>query len=212
MNHAQAMLDYTKILAPFDGTVIRRGVDTGQLTIAGPQGKPLFEVVRVEKVTAVLMFPETSAQLVAEGIPAEIRFPSSRNRALKGTVTRIARAVDPVNGTSRVEVDLPNPDGSLNPGLYLRATVVVEEHADTITVPATAVIRNGSEAFVACVESGKLVRKPIELGIEEGTRAEVLKGLAGTESVIKENGSALAVGQSVEIQVAAQSAKSAGSP
>src|SRR5512135_1044238 len=194
----EALLGYTKIVAPFDGIVTRRNVDTGDLTAAGDQGGPLFVVARSDLVTIAVDVPELFAAAVDPGDRAFIRLQALPGRTIEGKVTRTAYALDPKTRTLRTEIDLPNPDGTFHPGLYAYTTVIVEEHPDVLTLPATAVVRDGEKTFCVAVREGRAVRRPIEVGLSDGTRTEIRSGLKGDEVVVKANAASLVDGQPVE--------------
>ncbi len=138
---AEALLAYNRIIAPYDGVVTRRNLDTGHLTVPGGQGEPLFVVARSDLVTVVVAVPELFAAAVEPGDRALIRLQAIPGRTFEGKVTRTAYALDARSRTLRAEVDLPNPDGKLHPGLYAYASIVAEEHPDALTVPTSAVGR-----------------------------------------------------------------------
>jgi RND family efflux transporter MFP subunit len=197
----EALLGYTRIEAPFDGVVTRRNVDTGQLTRPGSEADPLFIVERSDVVTAVLDVPEVYAIDVDPGdrVTVALQALKDRGKAVEGTVTRTAWALDPKTRTLHVEVDLPNPGGLLRPGLYAYATVVAEEHPEVLTVPAAAVFRGEKDqAFCVVVVAGKARRRPIGVGLTDGTRTEVASGLDGGEAVVKAYAASLTDGQPVE--------------
>ena len=100
-----------------------------------------------------------------------------KGKTVEGTVTRTSWSLDPRTRTLRVEIDIPNPGGTLRPGLYAYATVIAEEHKDVLTVPATAVVQEKDKAYCVIVVAGKAVRRPIEVGLSDGTRTEVVSGL-----------------------------------
>jgi RND family efflux transporter MFP subunit len=195
----ESLLGYTKIDAPFDGIVIRRNVDTGQLTHPGATGEPLFVVARSDVVTITVAIPEAFASALNPGDRAEVKLQAMNDRTIQGKVSRITWALDPKTRTSGAEIDLPNPGGTLLPGLYAYATVIVEEHPDVLTVPATAVVKDKNKSYCVAVVSGKAVRRPIEIGLSDGTRTEVVSGLKPGEEVVKANAASLADGQPVEV-------------
>ena len=200
VRHAEAMLGYTKIVAPYNGIITRRNVDTGQLTRPGSDAPPLFVVARTDVVTIVIDLPEMYATDVNAGDGALVKLQALNGRTVNGKVTRTAWALDPRTRTIRTEIDIPNPGGKLRPGLYAYATVIVEEHKDATTIPATAVIQEKDKAFCVVVADGKALRKPIELGLTDGTRTEVVSGLGGSELVVKANAASLIDGQAVKVQ------------
>jgi HlyD family secretion protein len=196
--HAEAMLGYAQIVSPFDGVITRRNVDTGQLTRPGSDASPLFVAARTDIVTITVDIPETYAADVNKGDRATVKLQAMKGRTVEGTVTRTAWALDPKTRTIRTEIDIPNPGGKLRPGLYVYATVVVEEHKDVLTIPMTAVLPEKDKALCVVVVDGKAVRKPIVTGLSDGTRTEVVSGLNGGEAVVKANGASLVEGQPVK--------------
>jgi HlyD family secretion protein len=194
----EAMLGYTKIEAPFDGIVTRRNVDTGQLTRPGSDADPLFVVARSDLVTITVDVPEMFAIAVEPGDRATVALQAMKGRTVEGTVARTSWSLDPRTRTLRVEIDIPNPGGTLRPGLYAYATVVAEEHKDVLTVPATAVVQEKDRAYCVVVVAHKAERRPVEVGLSDGTRTEVVSGLEGSEAVIKANSASLTHGQPVE--------------
>jgi RND family efflux transporter MFP subunit len=116
-HHAQAMLAYARIEAPFDGVVIRRNIDTGDLTRPGPDGPPLFVVARSDVVTIAVDVPEAVATEVNPCDRASVRIRAMNGRIVEGKVSRISWALDPKTRTIRVEIDIPIPGGRLRPGL-----------------------------------------------------------------------------------------------
>jgi RND family efflux transporter MFP subunit len=194
------MLGYTRIEAPYNGTITRRDVDTGHLTRPGSDAPPLFTIARTDVVTITVDIPETYATEVNKGDRAAIKLQAMKGRTVEGTVTRAAWALDSKTRTIRTEIDISNPGGKLRPGLYAYATVIVEEHKDVLTIPTTAMIQEKDQAFCAVVADGKAVRKRIEIGLSAGTRTEVVSGLEGTELVVKANAASLTDGQVVKIQ------------
>lgn len=195
----EAMLGYTRIVAPYDGIVVRRDVDTGQLTHAGATGEPLFVVTRSDVVTITVGIPEAFATALNPGDRAEIKLQAMNGRTIEAKVARISWALDPKTRTIGAEIDLPNPSGTLLPGLYAYATVVVEEHPDVLTIPTTAVVKEKDRSFCVAVVSGKAVRRPIEVGLNDGMRTEVVSGLEDDETVVKANAASLSDGQPVEV-------------
>ena len=195
---AEALLSYNRIVAPYDGVVTRRNLDTGHLTVPGGQGDPLFVVARSDIATVVVAVPELFAAAVEPGDRASIRLQAIPGRTFEGKVTRTAYALDPKSRTLRAEVDLPNPDGKLHPGLYAYASIVAEEHPDALTLPTSAVGRDGDKAFCFVVRDGLAARRPIEVGLVAGASTEVVSGLVGDEAVVKAGIASLADGQPLE--------------
>jgi RND family efflux transporter MFP subunit len=195
----EALLGYTKIRAPFDGVVIRRNVDTGQLTHPGATGEPLFIVARSDVVTITVGIPEAFASAINPGDRAEVRLQAMNGRTIDAKVSRISWALDPKTRTIGAEIDLPNPGGTLLPGLYAYATVIVDEHPDVLTVPTTAVVKEKDSSYCVAIVGGKAARRHVTTGLNDGTRTEVIAGIKEGDSVVKANAASLQDGQPVEV-------------
>jgi RND family efflux transporter MFP subunit len=211
-NHQQAQiqLQYATIRAPFDGVVTVRNVDTRHLVAGMGPREPLFVVVRADPVRVFVDVPEKDATLAVPGAKAVVRVQALANQQFEGKVTRTAWALESATRTLRTEIDIPNPEGKLRPGMYAYAIVTVEEHADALTLPASAVFRQADQAYCACVVDGKVHRKPVGVGLNDGSAVEIVSGLDGAEAVIRSEAAALAEGQAVAQPPAAGAASSGG--
>jgi multidrug efflux pump subunit AcrA (membrane-fusion protein) len=123
-----AALAGARVVAPFDGVVTGRAVAPGDLIgLEGDGGAgPLFVVARVDRVRVVLAVPEAVAPRVRAGAEARVRVVALPGQEFEGKVARTAGSLDPGTRTLRAEIDLPNPDGKLLPGLHVTAALVVE--------------------------------------------------------------------------------------
>jgi multidrug efflux pump subunit AcrB/multidrug efflux pump subunit AcrA (membrane-fusion protein) len=195
----QAMRGYASIVAPYDGVVTQRNVDVGDLTEPGSHGEPLFTVARDDLVRITVRVPEKYAMEVDPGDQVQVRVQAFKAKDFVGKVTRTAWTLDAKNRTLRTEIDVPNPGGTLRPGLYANTTIIVQEHPNALTVPASAIVRQDSQAFCVVVVDGKVIRKPVTLGLDDGLRVEILSGLEGAQAVVKANAASLASDQVVEV-------------
>ncbi len=196
--HAGALLGFARIEAPFDGIIIQRNVDTGDLTQPGADQPPLFVIARSDIVTIWVAIPEIFAPAVNPGDRAEVKLQAIPGQIIEGKVTRISWALDPRVRTLRAEIDIPNPEAKLQPGLYANATIIAEEHPDVLTLPITAVVNEQGKDHCVVVVDGKAVHRPIRIGISDGTRTEVVSGIVGGDAVVKANAASLADGQPVQ--------------
>jgi HlyD family secretion protein len=197
--HAEAMASYMKILAPFDGIVTKRAVDTGHLTTPGASGELLFVVVRSDLVTISVGVPENDAPFVKTGDSARIRLQALEGKSFDGKVTRTSWALDASTRTLRVEIDLPNPDNILRPGLYAYTTIITNEHKDVLTVPSTAVFSDSGRSYCVVITGGQAKRKEINLGLSDGKRTEIVSGLDDGDRLVETNAVSLVDGQTVEV-------------
>jgi multidrug efflux pump subunit AcrA (membrane-fusion protein) len=125
VGEARALLDYTKIAAPFDGVITKRTINPGDLvqTATASRTMPLFTVQQIDTVRVFCEVPELKAAGVHVDSDADIKVYGLDGKLLTGHVTRIAGALDPATRTMRVEIDLPNPNQTLRPGMYAQVTL-----------------------------------------------------------------------------------------
>jgi RND family efflux transporter MFP subunit len=122
----RALLGYTHIVAPFDGVVTRRTVNPGDLVQEATTTRtvPLFTCQRLDVVRVFADVAETNAFAIHPGTSAEIKlYGAVGEKAVRGVVSRIAKALDPATRTMRVEIDLRNPEERLLPGMYAQVTL-----------------------------------------------------------------------------------------
>jgi HlyD family secretion protein len=199
---AQTMLGYAEIKAPFDGIVTQRNVDTRHFVHpTNGASKPLVVVARNDQVRVFVDVPESEAALIdcgEKGDAATVRVQALADREFEAVVTRSSWSLDPRNRSLRVEIDIDNPEGVLRPGMYATAHILLDERADALTLPVTAVLREGLETFCCCVESGKIAHRKIALGLRSGADVEILSGLDAGDTVVLARGESLQPGQAVE--------------
>lgn len=175
-DYALAMLQYSKVRAPFDGVVVRRNVNTGHFLHpgTGATAQPVFIIARMDTMRVFADVPEIEAPLVSDGVPARVRVQSIKDQEFTGKVTRSSWSLDAKSRTLRVEIDLPNPQGRLRPGMYASVTLDAE-FPNRLTLPSSAVATHGVQLVCFEVEDGKVFCLPVKAGLREGSLIEVLK-------------------------------------
>ena len=154
----QALRAYTEITAPFDGVVTRRTVNTRDLVGSG-ETRPLFSVARIDPVRVVVQVPEADAGLVEPGQSVQFAVGGVEQT---GNVIRTSWSLEPGSRTLRTEIDLPNKEGKVRPGMYVHAKLVAELPA-AWAVPVAAVGKMNDEPVIYLVEGGKAVRVVADL-------------------------------------------------
>jgi HlyD family secretion protein len=156
-----ALLSYLQIKAPFDGVVTRRNVSTGDFVTAdGKHG--LFAVARIDPVRVVVNVPEADAGSITVGQEVRFTIQAMPTPTATGKIVRTSWSLDPSSRTLRAELDLPNPDGKVRPGMYAYARILFELPEDW-TVPAAAVGKVNDESVLYLVENGKAIRVAVQL-------------------------------------------------
>jgi RND family efflux transporter MFP subunit len=209
--HFASLADYSHITAPFDGIVTWRYADTGALLQAGTSNAGSMPVVKLAQVDILrlrLPVPETLAGFVHVGDNAQIHVQAT-GAQLTGKIVRTTGELDLATRSLQVEVDLPNADGKLTPGMYAEVTLNIQRSGNALTIPVEAVDRSQTTPFALVVNSrGQIEKRTISLGIETPDLVEVTAGLQEGEYVVVGNLSAFHPGEQVQARVAAT--KSAG--
>ena len=195
-----AMADYSRIVAPFSGVVTWRYADMGALIQAGTSNAGSMPVVKVAQVNVLRLripVPEALASFVRVGDPATIHV-QALGKTFSRNVTRTTRSLDSSTRTMQAEIDVPNEDGQLNPGMYADVSLNIRSSGDALSVPVNAVDRSTSQPFVLVVNgSGRVEHHPVQLGISTADRVEITHGIRVGDSVIVANLSSFSDGQLV---------------
>ena len=182
---AQLNLQYTRIVAPFDGVITQRNLDVGDLVQAdATSGTFMFAVMRTDVVRIQLYVPQSEAIGLVPGVDAVFRVPEIPDRAFRGKVTRTADALQPGTRTLLTEVDVPNPDGALSAGIYGTVELKVPRKSSSFSVPAEAIIFNRDGMQVAAVHNGRVEIRKVGVTRDLGTRLDVATGVKAGDQVI----------------------------
>lgn len=200
-----SMKSYARIVAPFAGVVTKRYADTGTLIQAGTasntQAMPLVRVAENQKLRLVIPVPESASALIKLHSSVEVRVPAL-NRSFSGEVSRFSDTVDKQTRTMETEVDVPNANGILIPGMFASAVLVTQQKEHAVTLPIQAVSRSGSQATALVVgPDSKLELRNLVLGIESADRIEVISGVRSGDKVVVGSQAQLQPGQQVQPRV-----------
>jgi RND family efflux transporter MFP subunit len=176
---------YLSVVAPFDGVITQRNIDVGSLVQAdAASGTFLFQLMHSDVIRIQLYVPQDDALGVTPGTAAVARVPEMPGREFPGKVTRIADALQPGSRTLLTEIDVPNPDRALSPGLYCLVELKIPRKSPSLIVPSEAIIFNREGLSVAVVEDGVAHIRKINLVRDLGTSVEVNAGVSSGEQVI----------------------------
>jgi RND family efflux transporter MFP subunit len=181
----QELQGFSKVTAPFAGTITSRTVDRG--TLVGEGGAtPMFTLVATDPVRIFVDVPQSVAPSVRVGTEATVTLREYAGKPFVGKVTRSAGALDPELHTMTTEVQVPNPDGALLPGMYVQASLSLPVPHKVLEIPATALYNDASGTRVAVVDAQqKLHFVPITIERDTGATLYVATGLQGGERVVK---------------------------
>ncbi len=204
------LTQFERVEAPFDGVITARNVDNGDLVKADDNsgGTPLFTVQRDDIVRVQVNVPQSGAVGLQDGLPAKVHVPELPGRTFGGKVTRNSVALDAASRTMLAEVDVPNPDGALRPGLYVAVDFGIPRLVPTVLIPADALLFNADGLRVATVDdAGRVHLHNVSVYRDYGTTLELREGLQGGERVALSPPADITEGQQVKVAAQAADAK-----
>jgi len=195
------MAAYTQITAPFDGVVTHRYADPGTLIQAGTssdtQALPLVRVS--DNYRLRLDFPVTVDYVkdVQLGATVEVKVDSLNGKILTGTISRFTHDVDENTRTMTTEIEVPNPNLELVPGMYATVVLKVEKHLQALAVPTEAVVSGKTPAVFVVNRDNQIEERAVKLGLETADKYEILSGLHEGDLVVIGNRSGIQSGEHV---------------
>ena len=185
----QQLAAYARVTAPFDGVVVERKVERGALLTAGT-GTPLYKIARMDPVRVILQAPQTMAPSIKPEQKVTITAREYGDRTFVGQVAHVAGALDEASRTLKVEVRVPNADGALLAGMYVRASLSVPTPHTVYSIPSNAIMNGEGGTRVATVlPDGTIKFVKVVVEDDDGQNAAIASGLSGDERVVL-NGSA----------------------
>jgi RND family efflux transporter MFP subunit len=205
--HYSALSDYARITAPYDGVVTWRFSDTGSLVQAGTSntsGLPVVTVAQVDLLRLRIPVPESIAAKVRIGDSADVHVQATGEH-FTGKVTRFTDSLDTSTRTMQVEIDVPNPNYHLQPGMYADVTLSAASRPNALTVPIEALQRAESNQTTVLVldAQNRVQSREVQVGVESSNNVEILSGLTEGERVIVGNLSSYQPGELVRPKQAA---------
>lgn len=177
--HARAAknLSRTRIVSPVNGRVDSRFVSVGDWI---DLGKPVFQLSTSEHLRIRLPFPESAAQRIKIGQTVMLSTPTAPDAAVTGKIEQVQQMVGSSNRAFDAVVEVENP-GGWKPGASVNGAVIVEEHAEAVTVPEVSVVLRPVGKVVYVIDNGKAVQHVVTVGVSQNGQVEILQGLkAGT--------------------------------
>ncbi len=202
----QTLMAYTRITAPFDGVITRRYADPGALiqtgTSSDTQTLPLVRVS--DNFRLRLDFPVSVAYVkdVRLGDSVEVRVDSLGGKSFSGKISRFTQRVDDATRTMMTEIEVPNPNLELVPGMYATVALKVERRPRVLSVPSEAVTGGRKSTVLVVNSKNEIEERTVKLGLETPTRYEVVTGLTEGDRVFVGRRSEVQPGQLVEAELA----------
>ncbi len=200
LDRYKAMQAYSYVRAPFNGVVTYRYADTGALIAAGTdESKNAMPIVRLAQSDVLRLrmpIPESDADYMRIGGPAVVQVQAT-GETIHTKIVRFTRSLDRNTRTMLTEVDIPNKDLHLDPGMYANTTFPVKHNADAMVVPIDGIVE-GDQPYVLLVDrKNRVVKRPVVLGIQGANFYQIVSGVHVGDRIIVGDQSDYQPGQKV---------------
>ncbi|HVJ09197.1 MAG TPA: efflux RND transporter periplasmic adaptor subunit [Acidisarcina sp.] len=184
----QALSAYSVITAPFSGVITMRYADTGSLiqsgTTSNTQAMPVVRLAQSDMLRLRMPIPESDVPYIQDGDEVQIQVQAT-GKTFPGKIVRFTRSLDTSTRTMLAEVDVPNPDLKLSPGMYAQVVIALQQRDNVLTIPTQAIVQSEGQPYVLVIDASDTVRKRlVTLGIEGPDKSEVISGVAAGDQVI----------------------------
>jgi RND family efflux transporter MFP subunit len=213
VNQYVALAEFKQVVAPFDGTITERKIDIGNLVTAGSASTttPLYRMAQTDPLRVFVDVPQSAAgDLMHAGVPAEIRAAGAVGGMFSGRIARSAESINAQARTMRVEVDMPNLEHRLVPGMYVSVAFRLEPRG-LVEVPAAALIFRAGGTQVAMVDgNGRIAFADVSIARDNGSLVELASGVKPGDRLVLNISSQIGSGQAVTAIEAAGEPPAAG--
>jgi RND family efflux transporter MFP subunit len=208
-NKVKTLMEYTRVTAPFDGVITKRYADTGSMIQAGTasqtQAMPVVKLSQNSLLRLILPVPESAVPTVHIGQQVEVRVPTL-NRSFPGRVARFDDKLQMSTRTMDTEVDVPNSNGILIPGMYAEVNLTLDQRKKALAIPLIAVDMDPNTQtgqVMVVTPTNHVERRKVTIGLETANLVEVRSGLNEGDAVVVSGRASLQPGQEVRPKLAA---------
>jgi RND family efflux transporter MFP subunit len=197
-----ALVSFERVYAPFDGVIIARNTDIGDLINSGSGGgvkTDLFHIAQPGTLRVYVNVPEEYSQGIKPGMTADLSLAEFPGRKFQGTLVRTADAINATTRTLLVEIEVANPAGTLLTGSYAEVHLAVPTHASTFLLPVNTLLFRSEGLHVGIVKDGKVVLTAVTPAHDFGNEIEIVSGIRPDDQVIVNPPDSIVDGQQVQI-------------
>jgi RND family efflux transporter MFP subunit len=196
LDELKITLENTIITSPLNGLVAKRAVDPGAFV---SQSVPVVDVVDVGRVRLVANVVEKDLKQLHAGNATRVQVDAFPGETFTGRIARVSPVLDPTTRTAPIEVEIPNSDYRLKPGMYARVSITTGTRKEALVVPSNAVVDLGGRRGVFQPQNGQAIFRVVQVGLEQPDIVEVLGGLGEHETVVTTGASALRDGDRIQL-------------
>lgn len=192
------LLENTSLLSPVTGVVTARNYDNGDMYSGG---EPVLTVEQITPVKLLINVSETYFTKVKKGAPVNVKLDVFGDEEFTGKISLVYPTIDPATRTFQVEIQLPNRDQKVRPGMFARATLNFGT-ADNVVVPDLAIVKQAGsgDRYVYVYKDGKVSYNKVELGRRMGAEYELRSGVPDNSQVVVAGQARLINGTEVEVE------------
>lgn len=200
----EELLAFRQVRAPFDGVVVARNIELGDLVMgdSGGGATPMFELARIDAMRIVADVPQSALAAIRQGEQVKVTFDRFDGEEFTATVTRLSQSIDRASGTMRVEMAMANPGARVPAGLAGRAEFVMSA-GNSVRLPTNVVTMRDGKPNVVVIDQGLVQFREVRLGRDLGRTIEILEGVLETDEVVLNPNGMLRPGDRVSVKAAA---------
>ena len=194
----QNLLENTSLLSPISGVVTARNYDSGDMYSGG---NPVLTVEKITPVKLLINVSEVYFTKVKKGAPVNVKLDVYGDEAFEGKISLIYPTIDPSTRTFQVEIQLPNQNQKVRPGMFARASLNFGTE-ENVVVPDLAIVKQAGagDRYVYVYKDGKVTYNKVELGRRMGTEYELKSGVPNNSQVVIAGQTRLINGTEVEVE------------
>jgi hypothetical protein len=163
------------------------------------QQAPVADVVDITRVRLVANVVEKDLKELQSGNSATVEVDAYPGEKFSGRIARVSPVLDPATRTAPIEIEIPNPEYRLKPGMYARVGITTQAKKQALVLPSTAVVDLGGRRGVFQLQNDVAVFRTVQVGAEQGSVVEILSGLTEGDEVISTGAGALRDGDRVAL-------------
>lgn len=194
----QNLLENTSLLSPISGVVTARNYDSGDMYSGG---NPVLTVEKITPVKLLINVSEVYFTKVKKGAPVNVKLDVYGDEAFEGKISLIYPTIDPSTRTFQVEIQLPNQNQKVRPGMFARASLNFGTE-ENVVVPDLAIVKQAGagDRYVYVYKDGKVTYNKVELGRRMGAEYELKSGVPNNSQVVIAGQARLINGTEVEVE------------
>ncbi|MDD5454392.1 MAG: efflux RND transporter periplasmic adaptor subunit [Candidatus Ratteibacteria bacterium] len=194
---SKIQLSDSAISAPIGGVIAQKFIEEGDMVAANSQ--PVVSIADMDSVKVIVDVTDKDIVDIRVGQTARVMVDAYPSEIFEGKVSNVSPVLDLSSRTAPVEIDIPNADHSLKPGMFARVDLVLVSIENAVVIPRDSIIEKDGKKYVFVAENGKARQKEVAIGLEETETVQILSGLKKGEILIIEGQNSAQEGAEIKI-------------